>query len=179
MAISPDIIVAALLRDRSSLIGYAWSIVGDQHAAEDVFQDVSMAAVRKCDQIEDEGHLGRWLRHAIRLRGLELRRNRKRRAMLLSPEVLDHLEDEWSSRSSSDTSDRADALRHCIDQLPPAVKEVVALRYGEGLKSGQIADKLGKQNEAVYKTITRAHASLATCVNHRLLSEDHQEMGRQ
>ncbi|MFI4862543.1 MAG: RNA polymerase sigma factor [Phycisphaerales bacterium JB063] len=171
MPISPDIIVATLLKDRSRLIGYAWVVVGDQHVAEDVFQDVSLAAVRKCDQIKDKNHLDHWLRHAIRLRGLELRRNRKQHALLLSPDVLDHLEQEWASRPQGDAGDRADALRHCIDELTGTAREVVELRYGGGLKSGQIAEKLGKRTQTVYKAITRAHAALAKCVAMRLGQE--------
>lgn len=159
--------VSTLLKDRSRLIGYAWVVVGDQHAAEDVFQDVSLAAVRKCEQIDDAQHLDRWLRHAIRLRGLELRRNRKQHAQLLSPEVLDHLETEWSAKSG-EAGERADALRHCIAELTGTAREVVELRYGEGLKSGQIAEQLGKRTETVYKAITRAHAALAKCVRARL-----------
>ncbi|XAM01217.1 sigma-70 family RNA polymerase sigma factor [Phycisphaeraceae bacterium D3-23] len=168
MPISPDTVVSTLLKERSRLIGYAWVVVGDQHAAEDVFQDVSLAAVRKCEQIHDKAHLDRWLRQAIRLRGLELRRNRKRHAQLLSPEVLDHLEQEWSARASDDASDRAEALRHCIAELTGTAREVVELRYGQGLKSGQIAEQLGKRTETVYKAITRAHAALAKCVRSRL-----------
>lgn len=168
MPVNPDIVVSTLLKDRSRLVGYAWVVVGDQHAAEDVFQDVSLAAVRKCEQIDDVAHLDRWLRHAIRLRGLELRRNRKHHALLLSPEVLDRIEEVWVSRANADTDERAEALRHCIDELTGTAREVVELRYGQGLKSGQIAEQLGKRTETVYKAITRAHAALADCIRRRL-----------
>ena len=50
-------------------------------------------------------------------------------------------------------------------------REVVTLRYGEGMKSQAIADKLGRRVETVYKAITRAHAGLKKCVERRLKSE--------
>lgn len=171
MPVPSDIVVQYLIQRRSRLLGYAWVIVADEHAAEDVFQDVSMAAVRKCDQIQDTEHLDRWVRHAIRLRGLEVRRSRAAKAQLLSPEVLDILESGWARPARGSESDRMDALRRCIAQLTDSAREVVSLRYGQGMKSQQIADTLGRRVETVYKTITRAHVTLRQCVERRIKSE--------
>ena len=171
MPVATDTVVQYLIQRRSRLLGYAWVIVGDEHAAEDIFQDVSMAAVRKCDQIDDGEHLDRWVRHAIRLKGLEVRRNRKDKAQLLSPEVLDIIEQTWTHTAYANESERMDALRRCIAQLQGTAREVVTLRYGEGMKSQAIADKLGRRVETVYKATTRAHAGLKECIERRLKAE--------
>lgn len=171
MPVPSDVVVQFLIQRRSRLLGYAWVIVADEHAAEDVFQEVSMAAVRKCDEIQDAEHLDRWVRHAIRLKGLEVRRNQAKKAQLLSPEVLDIIERDWTKPARGSESEQMDALRRCIAQLTDTAREVVSLRYGQGMKSQAIADTLGRRVDAVYKTITRAHATLRQCVERRIKSE--------
>lgn len=170
MPVPSDVVVQFLIQRRSRLLGYAWVIVADEHAAEDVFQEVSMAAARKCDEIQDAEHLDRWVRHAIRLKGLEVRRSRRGKAQLLSPEVLDILEKSWAGGGTATESDRMEAMRRCIGQLSGTARQVVEMRYGQGMKSQTIADTLGRRVETVYKTITRAHTALRRCIEDRLES---------
>lgn len=168
MPVTPDTIVKTVIQHRSSLIGYAWVVVGDPHAAEDILQDVSLAAVRKADQIEDEGHLMGWLRQAIRLRGMEVRRSGSGRARLLSPEVLDLLEQAPAPGGGRGESEKMAVLRRCIEQLGERAKQTLELRYGQGVMPAEIADQTGRSLKSVYQMITRAHASLRNCMRERL-----------
>ena len=54
MPISQDTIVTVLIRNRSRFIGYAWVVVGNPQLAEDIIQDVTLAAIKKADEIQDE-----------------------------------------------------------------------------------------------------------------------------
>ncbi len=54
MALEQATVVRILMAERSKLLAYIWSIVRDEHAVEDVFQEVSILAVEKCGQITDE-----------------------------------------------------------------------------------------------------------------------------
>ena len=113
LPVTPDQIIQTIIKQRSALIGYAWVVVGDADTAEDVLQDVSLAAVKKADQIIDADHLAGWLRQAIRLRGLELRRKQLSQARLIAPDVLDLLE-RAHQRRPNDDAERMAALRHCV-----------------------------------------------------------------
>eukprot|EP00752_Nemacystus_decipiens_P013726 g12179.t1 len=101
--------------------------------AEDVLQDVSLAAIKKADQIMDADHLAGWLRQAIRLRGMELRRKQVKQARLLAPNVLDLFE-QAHQRKPADDAERMAALRHCIPKLGENAQRTLAMRYGEGVK---------------------------------------------
>lgn len=92
MPLESDIVVKVLMQRRSELIGYAWLVVGDPDAAEDVFQDVSVIAIRKREKLNDAEHLVGFLYSAIRLRGFEVRREQRRAGKLLNEEVLELLE---------------------------------------------------------------------------------------
>ena len=168
MPISQDTIVTTLIRNRSRFIGYAWVVVGNPQLAEDILQDVTLAAIKKADQIQDEQHLHAWLRRAIRLRGLELRRNQLGKARLLSPEVLDLLEQANHTRQDTNESDRMESLRQCAEQLSDKAKATLAMRYGEDIKPAEIAKRTGRPIKSVYQMITRAHTTLRKCIRARL-----------
>lgn len=168
MPVSVETIVETLNQHRVSLIGYAWVVVGDAQLADDVFQDVSLIAIRKADQIQCDEHLLPWLRKAVRLRGLEIRRNRGRQFNLLEPEVLDLFEHASVNRESNSDSDRMASLRRCIDAMPKHSRELLSLRYANDLKPAEIAKKTGKSDQAIYKAIKRIHFALADCVRQRM-----------
>lgn len=169
MPIEHQAIVQYLIQRRTRLLAYAWTVVSDRHVAEDVFQDVSMAVVRKADQIEDAGHLDRWVKQAIRLRGLEIRRNRRGKAELLGSDALNMLEQAWDRADArADDTERTDALRRCIDGLSGNARDIIELRYGQSLKPQQIAARTDRPVETIYKIITRSHHALRDCINRRL-----------
>ena len=60
MALSQQTVVGRLVADRSKLLAYIWSIVRNYHAAEDVYQEVVIAAMSHADEMEDEMHLLMW-----------------------------------------------------------------------------------------------------------------------
>ena len=154
------------MQQRAELIGYAWLVVADPDVAEDVFQEVSVAAIRKADEINDEDHLVGWLYQAIRLQGLKARRDRSRRAQLLSSDVLEVLAE--SRDEQADESTKQVALRECVNRLQGVTRDILELRYGQNLKPAAIAQSTGKNIQTIYKTITRAHSALRDCVNDRL-----------
>lgn len=169
MPVQTDTIVRILMQQRAELIGYAWLVVGDPDLAEDVFQEVSVAVIRKCDEIHDEEHLSGWLYQAIRLQGLKARRDQGRRHQLLSQDVLEVLADTRLDHEGA--SDRQAALRECVHRLQGVTRSILEMRYGQNLKPAVIAEQTGKNIQTVYKTITRAHRALRDCVTQRLAKD--------
>lgn len=169
MPVQSDVIVRVLMQQRAELIGYAWLVVGDPDLAEDVFQEVSVAVIRKADEINDEDHLAGWLYQAIRLQGLKVRRDRGRHAQLLSPDVLEVLADSRADHESE--SAQQVVLRECVNRLQGVTRSILEQRYGQNLKPADIAKSTGKNIQTIYKTITRAHSALRDCVKERLASQ--------
>lgn len=168
MPVSIEHIVETLNQHRAAMVGYAWVVVGDAQLADDIYQDVSLAAIKKHDQIVDDAHLMPWLRTAIRLRGFEVRRSRSAQSHLLSPEVLDLFESTRTDLSQVKEGDRMASLRRCIEALPDHARQLLNMRYVEDLKPQQIAERTGKSDQAVYKAIKRMHLLLSGCIKERL-----------
>lgn len=161
-------IMRILLRERDKLFAYIWSIVRDTDLADDVFQDVSMLVIERREEINSESHLLGWVRKAARLKALEALRARKRHPTALSIEALAVLEDHWAAYDSTKTSVMVDALRRCIEKLSPYAKQIVRLRYVEGMPGQNVAETMNRKVDTVYKALTRIHSALRTCVNRQI-----------
>lgn len=168
MPVCHDQIVKALMKNRTRLLGYTIVLVGDEHAAEDVLQEISLAAIHKSSLIRDENHLVAWLREAARLKAVELRRNRATQALVISDQVLDCLEGHWRTMDETSPTDQINALRKCLDKLTPRARSLLEMRYSRGLPSGQIASALKQKADTIYKAISRAHITLAQCIQDQL-----------
>jgi DNA-directed RNA polymerase specialized sigma24 family protein len=88
----PNDAVRALIRDRAKLLGYIWAIVRDHHLADDLFQDVTVLAIERARDIQDEAHLLLWSRKTARYKALEVMRSKAFRMMSLDADVLELLE---------------------------------------------------------------------------------------
>jgi RNA polymerase sigma-70 factor (ECF subfamily) len=168
MPLDHDTIVRALLRDRARLHAYVWAIVRDEHVAEDVFQDVSVLAIAKREEIADEAHLAAWLRKAARFESLKALRNRKSRPVAVDEQVLDLLEAQWGELDLISTHQMTHALRRCLGTLTPSARQILQLRYVQGLSGQQVAAQLHQKTHSIYVAIGRIHQRLAECMRRRM-----------
>lgn len=175
MAIDQDSVLRTLLAERSKLLGYIASILPDEQLAEDIFQEVSVAAVRKHRQINSVTHLMGWLRKAARLSALEMRRDRRMHPMLFDTDVLDALEEQWGGEDEQSSSDQMEMLRKCLEKLGRYPRQLIELRYGEGISGAVLAERVGRKVRAVYVALNRAHRSLAECVERGLRQASYED----
>lgn len=171
MSVSHDAIARVQMRNRAKLYSYIWSIVHDEHIAEDVMQDVYALAIKKCDEFEDEEHLLHWTRKAARLIALRSLRERHKTPITLSDATLDLLEQDWADIDTDETSTMIDALRKCMGLLTPRAKQMVKMRYVEGIRCADMAKALNHKVESVYVAMSRIHRTLANCIRSRLMRE--------
>ena len=161
-------LVQALVADRAKLLAYILSILSDEHAAEDVYQEVCTLALEKRDEIRDDDHLGAWLRITARHRSLKALDRLKRSPRVLDDRMLDLLEPHWDSLSSIESSLMVDALRSCMKQLTPHARQLIQLRYGQGITSSSIAQQLSRPLNTIYVAMTRIHKQLGECIRKRI-----------
>jgi RNA polymerase sigma factor (sigma-70 family) len=166
--IDSEVVVRVLFAERAKWLSYIGSIVRRADMAEDVFQDVCILALKKADSIPDEAHLVNWTRTTARLRALQVLAKRQERQLSLSDEVLDRLEELWSQHAQEDDDGYADAVRHCLDLLSPVARNLVQMRYVEGMEYAKLAESLHRPAASLYVAFSRIHAALADCVSKRI-----------
>lgn len=97
----------------------------------------------------------------------QLRVQRRRREQ----HDLERLEAAWAEQARDGTGEAmASALRECLAALPARSRDVLTLRYTEGLDREEIGARVGLGAEGVKSLLGRIRDALALCVRRRLES---------
>ena len=158
--------------ERTKQIALAWSILRQSHLSEDVYQDMLARVFKNSGIFEGPQHLRVWSWKVLRNRCYELIRQQKYQVKLLDESILNLVDAELEHRDTSDISLRADALHDCLDRLSEKSREAIRMRYFEGMRGKQVAEKLGRKPEVVYKALQRIYVTLAQCIEKKLAAVD-------
>lgn len=166
-----ETVIRTLVSDRAKLLAYVWSMVRDDHAAEDLYQDVIVVAMGQIETFNDSLHVLKWSRVTLRNKALEHLRKKRSAAAVLSADVLDALEIHWTEHDATPAGDMTEALRHCLALLTGNARQLVDMRYGKGMRGADIAASTGKTPHSIYVALSRAYKVLGDCIHMRLTKE--------
>jgi RNA polymerase sigma-70 factor (ECF subfamily) len=161
---------ALVRRYERELYGYLRRYLGDDHLADDVFQNTFLQVFVKGDQYEIGRPVKPWLYTIATNQAVDaLRRNGRHPAVSLDQTVRETGDGEIRSlvevlESSAvgpleqvQGEERRNLVRAGVDQLPDFLRQVVILAYYQGLKYRDIADVL---DIPVGTVKSRLHAAL-------------------
>lgn len=145
--------------------GYAFYLLGDHHDAEDVTERTFLAALAAIGSFRDTGATFRsWLFRIAHNQIVNALRTRARQRAV----SLDRVEDTASSAIDPATAALADdqrrRLRRAIAALPEDRRQVVVLRFVDGLSAREIGDVLGRSEGAVRVLQHRALRQLSATI---------------
>lgn len=140
------------LRFSGNVYGYTRSIVTDGHAAEDITQQVFARLITAIGSYEPRAvPFSAWLLRIAHNMAIDhIRRQRS------TPSEL-----EWLADAESDNCNELSMeVRSAIGALPAAQREVVVLRHILGWSPPEIAERIGKSEEAVHGLHHRGRRAL-------------------
>lgn len=172
MSVDQDTIARILMRDRSRILAYIWSIVHDQNLAEDIIQEVCVVALNRRREIKDESHLHSWIRTTARNISLNILQSKRRHVVTLDEQTMNLLEGAWHEYDDPELQEMTEALRQCLKKLSPYASKLITLRYSKNLTGKRLAAEMGRSVPAVYKAVTRIHSALGQCIRKVLASND-------
>jgi RNA polymerase sigma-70 factor (ECF subfamily) len=141
------------------------SMAGDDHAADDLLQEVWLEVYRGVGRLADPGAFPAWLYQIARHRAL--RELRKKRQPLSSLEGMDVAEEEEGDFSAED----AQRVQAALGRLPAEHREVLLLRFFEGMAYEDIAHVTGCQLGTVRSRIHYAKRALRRVMEEVLQNE--------
>ena len=142
---------------------YLRGLVGD--AAEDVQQEVWFAVYRGIASLAAPSAFRTWLFRTTRHRALDYLRTRKREDELLADADVDSIQD---IVAAPDIEPAATALAwERLDQLSPAHREVLVLRYRDDMSYEQIALVTGSSLGTVRSRLHYAKRRLHDAIDRR------------
>jgi RNA polymerase sigma-70 factor (ECF subfamily) len=123
-------------------IGLAYRMLGDLGEAEEVVQEVFLAAWRTGHSYDPaRGSTHTWILSMVRNRSIDVLRARRRRPLEPLPTTMDP-PDPSDVPSQAATRVDAESARRAMAALPPEQQQVIELAYFDGLSHSEIADKL-------------------------------------
>jgi RNA polymerase sigma-70 factor, ECF subfamily len=141
--------------------------------AEDVLQKVSLVAISKFDAFEADGDVSAFVAWTIAIARFEILRHLRDRATDRHEYIAESLGQiaEAFSDIAPEYGGRREALAQCMKQLKGRPRDVLEKRYGEGLKTGVIAELLGLTAGNVSVILNRTYRKLRQCIDGRLAAE--------
>jgi len=158
-----------LIEHRAILLGFLLSCVRNHADAEDLFQEVSVAAMRSAGDLRDRNGFLPWAREIARRRTLAHYRKSKRLTPI-DPELATRLAETAAEMDRSNrVPARVEALHDCLDALPAVSRKLITLRYEDHRRPVEkIAEQFGRTVQATYAILKRSRLLLRDCVEQKL-----------
>src|SRR3954462_13683725 len=149
----PDAIRFLYLRYADNVYGYVCSIVRDEHEAEDVTQQIFAKLLTALQRYEPRSvPFSAWILRIAHNAAIDYMRSR--RAVPCEEVRSPELEDVDLSR------ERARDLQTALDKLPPEQRDVIVMRFVLGLSPREIAERIGRSEDAVHGLQHRGRITL-------------------
>ena len=146
-----------------ALGGFICVHVPDHNLADDILQEVAELATERFEQYDHDRPFIAWLIGIARNRIAQSYRERGKRPVVFSSEVLDAITNAYADMQPTE-DDRLEGLRNCMSKLSDRHRRVIELRYARQMTSEQIADQVACSPRAVTSMLQRIREALRKCV---------------
>ncbi len=136
----------------ASLVAIAYSILSDHQLAEDAAQEAFARALTNLRKLKKSDKFAPWLARICRnvARDMVAAETRPINPRDLSPDP-----------GGNGPDDNVEAVRRAIQKLPPRAREVIVLRFYNGLSYEEISSVLGISKPTINGRLTRAKQKIA------------------
>ena len=134
------------------LMAFSRRILGDEDDAREVVHQVFIKLWERRSEIDLSTSLKSYLFTAVNNRSLNVIRDRKK----FSSEEVPERVGEWDVSAQIESMELEEKIKEAIDSLPEKCREVFELNRFEGLKYGEIAEKLGISIKTVENQMSKA-----------------------
>jgi RNA polymerase sigma-70 factor, ECF subfamily len=149
--------MAELYGDR--LLRGAFFLCRNESEAQDLVQEALFQAIRGISSFRGESHVYGWLYRILRNIHLNQRRREGLWSAIIRRRALQAASED-PPRHSGDTHASNPGIDSAIDALPPKQREIIHLRYDEGLKIHEIGKILGVSSGTVKSRLFHATLKL-------------------
>ncbi len=165
--------VYQLARHERMVAAYVMTLVPHVQDADDILQESKIVMWRHFAKFQTGTNFGAWARKIAFHQILAHRKRCKRDRLEFSDEFINAIANE--ADSSAEHLDRRERLLNdCIAKLGDDHREVVHLRYQDGLDLEAMAARLGRTVTALYRQLSRIRQTLHECVTKSLNRPDHE-----
>ena len=163
-----DLFIGELTAHRTRLYAFVRSLIHNASDAEDIFQKASVTLWRKSVSGEPPRDFVAFFCQIARGHVLDLLKQRRREKACFSEELVNLLMEYQVSTPHREDTERLDALRRCVDELPDRQRELLRQHYYDQAAVAEIAASAGRTIQGVYSSLRHTRAKLLSCITWRL-----------
>jgi RNA polymerase sigma-70 factor, ECF subfamily len=149
-----------------SIRSYLMACTRDVHAAEDLYQEVSILLWKKFDLWDSSLPFLPWALGFARNVAMK-HRGRRRDLQMLDDQTIEILENTILTKYKAPENHMMEALEKCMDSLKPEFSEMLSLKYKLNASMDQISKQYNKSLSTVKVSIMRARHQLKKCIERR------------
>ena len=169
-ATKEEAFMSLFLQSERRILGFILTMIPYLVDAEDLLQETCTVMWRKFDEFEPGTDFSAWGIAIARYRVMNhFRTKQLRKASFSEPMVLRIAEAATELLSQNDR--RVEALQACLSRLRDKDRELIRLRYFSENSAKQVAQKMGRSVDSIYRSLNRVHDRLLLCIRHSLQKE--------
>jgi RNA polymerase sigma-70 factor (ECF subfamily) len=163
--------VRSFLEGRPLIEAHIRALTRDRALADDVFQEVWLRFEKATRHGQLILNVTAWCRATARLVALEAWREQSRHRSVPDEELSALVDKAYEEQDGGGGfwQEHSDALAHCLEALPPKLRNLATRRYHTGQSVAQIAAELGQSLGSTKTALCRMRAALSECAHKRLL----------
>jgi RNA polymerase sigma-70 factor (ECF subfamily) len=155
------------MANQRRIFGFILTLVPSRTCAEDLMQDTIMIMWRKFSDFKKGGNFAAWGITIARYNILKFRREKKNTCIKFSSEAFEELTQRTAVMTTK-LDERFKALEGCLGKLNEHDGSLIQMRYSRNLSIKEIAQKVGRPVQGMYKAMARIHNVLQECINRTL-----------
>lgn len=163
--------VRLLTQNERRIFAFILALVPNWSDADDVLQETNVRLWEQFDRFEPGTDFGAWACTIARYQVMTLRKTKLRSRLVFSDEFVKTVAEEYETQSGL-TAARREALERCIELLNPRHREMLRAYYEPQTTAEDVAKRIGRTVQAVYKTLQRVRKALHDCIDDRVAAGD-------
>ncbi|WP_016957727.1 sigma-70 family RNA polymerase sigma factor [Catenovulum agarivorans] len=167
-----NIFVELFEADKNRLYAYIYAYMMDKAAADDVFQETSVALWKDFEKFELGTNFSKWANGIAFNRVRDYRYAHKKYTLGFSEDFLQEFSDKVATPETFNLSQQEKKwwhLEQCCSMLPAPLQQIYQRFYVNNLNAQELADETGRSIYAIRKAIRKLRRKLYDCVEQKVM----------
>ena len=159
------------MKNQKVVYAYILSMVHNCSDADDIMQETMTLMWERFGEFTPGTNFGAWATRIARYKILNMYKNKRRSTEKFDESLMDQISDCYHQKMN-DMSYRLAALQDCLKKLNTRDRKLIEILYEEGVKIAELARRLNRPVQGLYKVMARIHTALRRCVDHKIRKWD-------
>lgn len=151
-----------MTKSQRRIYAFILTLIPNRAEAEDILQETNLILCRKAAEYDPDRHFLAWAFKIARFQTMAHMKTRSRSPLVFQEDLMEKLSDDAENLDGFGSLQRA--LAQCMEKLTKRNRELIRIRYEQGMSLEDSAKELGKPKGTVSMALYRIRIALWRCV---------------